>query len=111
MDAARIALVGICLGGGYAVRAAAADPRVRAVAAVAGAYNSPVLMLRSMGTGSYRSALAAALDRYDEYLPAVAADGGEAAMAGQELYAYSEPYVTQAVQAAAGFFRRKLTPG
>lgn len=88
VDAARIGLVGICLGGGYAVRAAAADPRVKAVAAIAGAYNSPVLMLQSMGVGPYRSALAAALDRYDEYMPAVAADGSEAAMGGQEPYAY-----------------------
>lgn len=88
VDAARIGLVGICLGGGYAVRAAAADPRVRAVAAIAGAYNSPIQMLHSMGVDPYRSALAAALDRYDEYLPAVAADGSEAAMGGQEPYAY-----------------------
>ena len=41
-----------------------------------------------MGTGAYRSALAAFLDRYDEYLPAVAPDGGEAAMGGEEPYAY-----------------------
>ncbi len=88
VDAARIGIAGICLGGGYAVRAAAADSRVKAVAAIAGAYNSPVLMLQAMGVGPYRSALAAALDRYDEYMPAVAADGGEAAMGGQEPYAY-----------------------
>ncbi len=49
VDAARIGAVGVCLGGGYAVRAAAADPRVKAVAAIAGAYNSPVLMLQAMG--------------------------------------------------------------
>src|SRR5215469_471645 len=88
VDAARIGIAGICLGGGYAVRAAAADPRVKAVAAIAGAYNSPVLMLRAMGAGPYRSALTAALDRYDEYMPAVAPDGVEAAMGGAEPYAY-----------------------
>jgi uncharacterized protein len=87
-DAARIGIVGICLGGGYAVRAAAADPRVKAVAGIAGGYNSPSLMLQAMGAGPYRSALAAALDRYDEYMPAVAPDGGEAAMGGEEPYAY-----------------------
>jgi hypothetical protein len=45
-------------------------------------------MLQAMGAGPYRSALAAALDRYDEYLPVVAPDGGEAAMGGEEPYAY-----------------------
>ena len=85
---AGIGIVGICLGGGYAVRAAAADPRVKAVAAIAGGYNSPRLMLQAMDAGPYRSALVAALDRYDEYLPVVAPDGGEAAMGGEEPYAY-----------------------
>ena len=88
VDPARTGIVGICLGGGYAVRAAATDPRVKAVAGIAGGYNSPRLMLQAMGAGPYRSALAAALDRYDECMPAVAPDDGEAAMGGQEPYAY-----------------------
>ena len=88
VDPARIGLAGICLGGGYAVRAAAADPRVKAVAAIAGGYNSPAQMARAMGIEAYRAALAAALERYDEYLPAVAPDGNEAAMSGDEPYAY-----------------------
>jgi uncharacterized protein len=87
-DPARIGVVGICLGGGYAIRAAAADPRVKAVAAIAGGYNSPVQMARAMGIGGYQAALAAALQRYDEYLPAVAPGGEEAAMPGGEPYAY-----------------------
>jgi hypothetical protein len=40
------------------------------------------------GPGPYRSALGLFLDRYDEYLPAVAPSGGEAAMGGDEPYAY-----------------------
>ena len=84
----RVSVVGICLGGGYAVRAAASDPRVGAVAAIAGAFNSPARMVGDMGAGPYRFALADALDRYDEYLPAVAPDGGEATMGGEEPYAY-----------------------
>ena len=88
VDRARIGLAGICLGGGYAIRAAAQDPRVRAVAGIAGGYNSPAEMAASMGIGEYRSALGAFLDRYDSYLPAVAADGAEAAMGGDEPYAY-----------------------
>jgi fermentation-respiration switch protein FrsA (DUF1100 family) len=88
VDPARIGLVGVCLGGGYAIRAAAADPRVKAVAAIAGGYNSPVLMAQAMGIGAYRAALSDALERYDEYMPAVAQSGGEAAMGGDEPYAY-----------------------
>jgi hypothetical protein len=88
VDSTRIGLVGICLGGGYAIRAAAQDPRVRAVAGIAGGYNSPAEMAASMGIGPYRAALGAFLDRYDAYLPAVAPDGGEAAMGGDEPYAY-----------------------
>lgn len=87
-DPARIGLVGVCLGGGYAVRAAAADSRVKAVAGIAGAYNSPVRIAEAMGTGAYRSALGGFLDRYDAYLPAVAPEGAEAAMGGEEPYAY-----------------------
>ena len=41
VDPDRVAVVGVCLGGGYAVRAGAFDPRVRAIAGVGGAYNSP----------------------------------------------------------------------
>jgi len=41
-----------------------------------------------MGADGYRGALEAALARYDEYLPAVAPDGDEAAMGGAEPYAY-----------------------
>ncbi len=89
VDQARIAVVGVCLGGGYALRAAATDPRMQAVAGIAGAYNSPARIAEAMGVDAYRSALDAFLDRYDEYLPAVAPGGGEAAMAGDEPYAYS----------------------
>jgi fermentation-respiration switch protein FrsA (DUF1100 family) len=88
LDPARIGLVGVCLGGGYAVRAAATDPRIRAVAGIAGGYNSPAQMFQAMGAAAYRSALGDALDRYDEYLPAVAPNGGQAAMGGDEPYAY-----------------------
>jgi hypothetical protein len=88
VDPARIGLVGICLGGGYALRAAAADPRVKAVAGIAGGYNSPAQMAQAMGAGAYRAALGGTLERYDEYLPAVAPDGAEAAMSGDEPYAH-----------------------
>ncbi len=41
VDADRIGCVGICLGGGIALRYSAFDPRIRALATVAGGYNSP----------------------------------------------------------------------
>ena len=83
-DPERIGVVGVCLGGGYAVKAAATDPRLKAVVGVAGAYNSPVRF--SAGAG-YRPAVRSFIDRYDEELPAVALSG-DAAMAGDEPYAY-----------------------
>jgi fermentation-respiration switch protein FrsA (DUF1100 family) len=86
VDPQRIGLVGVCLGGGYALRAAAQDPRVRAVAGIAGGYNSPAHFARD--PDAYRAALAGFAEQYDEYLPAVAPDGGEAAMPGEEPYSY-----------------------
>ncbi|WP_291418486.1 alpha/beta hydrolase [Actinophytocola sp.] len=106
VDHERIGLVGVCLGGGYAVRAAATDARVRAVAGIAGAYNSPTRFVADMGIGGYRAALAGLMDRGDEYLPAVAADGGEAAMTGEEPYAY---YGTD--RSASPYWRNEVTRG
>ncbi|HEU5471782.1 MAG TPA: alpha/beta hydrolase [Actinophytocola sp.] len=88
IDPERIGMVGICLGGGYAVRAGATDPRIGAVAGIAGAYNSPSWFAERMGIETYRAALRSFVDRYDEYLPAVAPDNAEAAMAGDEPFAY-----------------------
>ncbi|MGC5012435.1 alpha/beta hydrolase [Streptosporangium sp. DT93] len=95
VDGGRIGAVGICLGGGYALRFAAFDPRVRAFAGVAGAYNNPYGMRAGMSPDGYRRALASfaeVLERQDtgggtEYLPAVAEEG-EAAMPGDEPWAY-----------------------
>jgi fermentation-respiration switch protein FrsA (DUF1100 family) len=83
----KVALVGICLGGGYAMRAAATDPRVTAVAGIAGAYNSPAWFAERMGLDGYRGALADMIARYDEFVPAVAEEG-EAAMPGEEPWSY-----------------------
>lgn len=104
VDPARIAVAGICLGGGYAVRAAAGDPRIRAVVGIAGAYNSPVRFSQS-DPGGYRDALASFIARYDEELPAVAAEG-EAAMGGAEPFAY---YGT--ARSAAASWENRVTYG
>ncbi|BBH69346.1 hypothetical protein ACTI_60310 [Actinoplanes sp. OR16] len=80
----RIGIVGVCLGGGYAVRAAATDPRLRAVVGIAGAYNSPARFSAGDASG-YRQALRTFIDRYDDELPAVGPGG---AMGGDEPFAY-----------------------
>src|ERR1700751_4561774 len=89
VDPDAIGAVGICLGGGYALKFAAFDPRVKAFAGIAGAYNTPYAMRSGMGGDGYRqvlTSLAIAAEAHDrgsqaQYLPAVAAEG-EAAMAG-----------------------------
>ena len=105
VDAARVGVVGICLGGGYAVRAAATDPRIRAVVGIAGGYNSPARFNASDPDG-YRRALASFIERYDDELPAVAPDGGTAAMGGDEPFAY---YGTK--RSAATHWRNRVTYG
>ena len=106
IDDDRIGVLGVCLGGGYAVRAASQDPRVRAVAGVAGGYNSPAWFAAQLGPVAYREALASFLAGYDEYMPAVAPGGGEAAMAGDEPYAY---YGTERSRSAS--WANKVTRG
>jgi fermentation-respiration switch protein FrsA (DUF1100 family) len=105
VDAARVAAIGICLGGGYAVRAAATDPRIRAVVGIAGGYNSPVRFSAGDADG-YRRALASFIERYDDELPAVAPSDGRAAMGGDEPFAY---YGTQ--RSAAAHWENRVTYG
>lgn len=95
VDPERIGAVGICLGGGYALRFAAFDPRIKAFAGIAGAYNTPYAMRAGMGADGYRQALASFTSVAEErdrggdllYIPAVAAQG-DAAMPGTEPFAY-----------------------
>ncbi|MFC4591798.1 alpha/beta hydrolase [Sphaerisporangium corydalis] len=95
VDPGRIGAVGICLGGGYALRFAAFDPRVKAFVGIAGAYNNPYAMRSGMSDEGYQQALTGLTDVLEgqdrgeavDYLPAVAAEG-EAAMGGDEPYAY-----------------------
>lgn len=95
VDPDRIGAVGICLGGGYALKFAAFDPRVKAFAGIAGAYNTPYAMRSGMGADQYRKALesfVALAQEQDQggevqYIRAVAAEG-DAAMPGDEPFAY-----------------------
>ncbi|MFC4114585.1 alpha/beta hydrolase [Nonomuraea zeae] len=88
----RIGVVGICLGGGYAMKFAAFEPRVRVFAGIAGAYNNPYAMRSGMDYQAALSGFAEVLERQDrggpvEYVAAVS-ERGEAAMPGEEPYAY-----------------------
>jgi uncharacterized protein len=111
VDPARIGCVGICLGGGYALRHSAFDPRIGAVVTIAGAYNDPRVMRSHFGAASYREALSryAAIDARQqqtgviEYLPAVSLDG-DAAMGGAEPYEY---YGTE--RGAADSWKNRVT--
>ncbi|MBB4934479.1 hypothetical protein F4561_005299 [Lipingzhangella halophila] len=111
VDPERLGCVGICLGGGYALRHSAFDPRIRASAFVAAAFNDPRVMREGMGEESYRAAMAefAALDQRHHdtgevaYVPAVSPDGGEAAMPGREPWEY---YGTERSAAGPGWHNR-----
>jgi fermentation-respiration switch protein FrsA (DUF1100 family) len=95
VDADRLGCVGICLGGGYALRFAAFDPRVRALVTVAGGYNDPHAMRAGMGE-SFRTilgeqmALAARQQASGdvEYMAAVSGDDTPAMMGGSEPFDY-----------------------
>jgi uncharacterized protein len=105
VDPDRIGIVGVCLGGSYAVKSAAFDPRVRAVAGIAAAYNSPHRMRDALGAEGFRQRLGdvvANLARESEggevaYMPAVSQEG-PAAMGGEEPFAY---YGTERSKSAA----------
>jgi uncharacterized protein len=112
VDESRIGCVGICLGGGYALRHSAFDPRVKALAVVAAAFNDPRVMRASVGEDGYRAMMASFAEvaaREDgggpvEYIPAVSADGGEAAMPGREPWDY---YGTE--RSAGGAWENRMT--
>jgi fermentation-respiration switch protein FrsA (DUF1100 family) len=92
VDQARVGAVGVCLGAGYALKFAAFEPRVRVFAGIAGAYNNPYAMRSGMDYRAALAGLAEVLERQDlggpvAYVPAVA-EQGEAAMPGDEPFAY-----------------------
>ncbi|MER5752358.1 alpha/beta hydrolase [Streptomyces sp. NPDC002088] len=95
-DPEKIAVCGVCLGGIYSVQLAAFDPRVKAVALVAAAYNNPKLIHDRFGADNF----AALMDQFAqiaqrqsesgevEYWPAVNPEGMPAGNPGPEPYAY-----------------------
>jgi fermentation-respiration switch protein FrsA (DUF1100 family) len=94
----RIALVGVCMGGGYAVSTAARDKRVAAVASIGGGFDIGGTFLASLGgdgfAGLIRQLNELATKEYQtgevQYIPAIAPDlsGGLAFMPNAEAFSY-----------------------
>lgn len=97
VDEKRVGCVGICMGGGYALKHSAFDRRISALAVVAAAFNDPVVMREGMGEENYRAAMASFAEVAQrehatggiEYIKAVTQlEGEEAAMPGVEPFEY-----------------------
>jgi fermentation-respiration switch protein FrsA (DUF1100 family) len=102
VDPARVAVVGVCMGGGYAVSTAARDKRVKAVVSIAGGYNIGGTVQQFLGVEGfaayYRKVNALAQRQYEtgevEYIPTIAGslsdDVPVAALPNEEAYSYYE---------------------
>jgi uncharacterized protein len=102
VDSERVAVVGVCMGGGYAVGVAARERRLVACASVAGGYDIGGTFVQTMGVDGFASYLRLvnkARDRERQtgetvYIPTIAyeltADEPLAVMPVQEAYSYYE---------------------
>jgi fermentation-respiration switch protein FrsA (DUF1100 family) len=102
VDAERVAVVGVCMGGGYALAVAARDRRVVACASVAGGYDIGGTFVQAMGAEGFASYLRLANEARDHerrtgetaYIPTIAHELTEdeplAAMPVEEAYSYYE---------------------
>jgi fermentation-respiration switch protein FrsA (DUF1100 family) len=100
IDFGRIVLVGVCMGGGYAVSAAARDKRVRGVVSVAGGFNIGGTFQQFLGVdafaGFFRQINDLVQRQYEtgevQYIPTIAralsADVPIAAMPNEEAFSY-----------------------
>jgi len=97
VDSDRIGCVGICMGGGYALRHSAFDRRIKVLAAVAGGYNDPRAMREGIGPDNYQAMMAefgavAAREQASgtiDYINTVSDEEGvDAVMAGAEPFEY-----------------------
>ncbi|MGW4771706.1 alpha/beta hydrolase [Nocardia sp. NPDC004278] len=96
VDPNKIAACGVCLGGIYATQLAAFDPRIKAIALIAAAYNNPTLIRNRFGAVNF----AALLEQFAqiaqrqfetgeiEYWPAVNPAGMPAGNPGPEPFDY-----------------------
>lgn len=98
VDEDRIALVGVCMGGGYAISTAARDKRVTAVVSIAGGFDIGGTFLAAMGSDGFAGLLRQLNDlaskEYQtgeaQYIPAIAPDlsNGLAFMPNPEAFSY-----------------------
>jgi uncharacterized protein len=100
VDPDRIGVVGVCMGGGYAVSVGARDKRVKAVASVAGGYNIGSTFQQFLGVEGFAAYYRRINDlvqrQYEtgkvQYVPTIAhglsADVPVAAMPNEEAYSY-----------------------
>jgi fermentation-respiration switch protein FrsA (DUF1100 family) len=98
VDGERIALAGVCMGGGYAISTAARDKRVAAVVSIAGGFDIGGTFLALMGSDGFAGFLRQLNDlaakEYEtgevRYIPAIAPDltGGLAFMPNPEAFSY-----------------------
>jgi uncharacterized protein len=96
----RVAVVGVCMGGGYAVSTAARDKRVKAVVSIAGGYNMGGTFQQFFGIDGFAAYCRKVNDlvqrQYEtgevEYIPTIAKalsdDVPVAAMPNEEAYSY-----------------------
>jgi len=98
VDAERVAVVGVCMGGGYAISAAARDKRIAAAVSIAGGYDIGGTLLANLGSEGFADFIGQlnelATREYrsgeTEYIPAIAKDlsGGLAFMPNPEAFSY-----------------------
>ncbi len=113
IDSNRIGCIGICMGGGYALKHSAFDRRIRALAVVAAAFNDPKVMRSGIGAEGYDNMMASFADVASQeaasgsidYIKAVSdVDGEDAAMPGAEPFEY---YGTE--RSAADGWKNEMT--
>jgi uncharacterized protein len=100
IDPDQVAIVGVCMGGGFAVSAAARDKRIRAVVSIAGGYNIGGTFQQFLGIDGfaayYRKVNELVMRQYRsgqiEYIPTIAQQLSDevpvAAMPNPEAYSY-----------------------
>jgi fermentation-respiration switch protein FrsA (DUF1100 family) len=102
VDAGRVAALGICMGGGYAVSLGARDKRLRAVVAVAGGYDISGTFQKFLGVDAFAAYFARinalSFEQYRtgkvQYVPTIAtaptSEVPVAIMPNEEAYSYYE---------------------